>query len=54
LVPTSVSLTVAVQVVAWPTPTDAGLQLTPVLVERLAVTTTVVVPELPAWVVSPP
>ena len=53
LVPTSVSLTVAVQVVGWPTTTDAGLQPTLVLVERL-LTVTVVVPELPVWVVSPP
>src|SRR2546427_816972 len=54
LVPASVSLTVAVQVVGWPTTTDAGLQLTLVLVERFAVTITVVVPELPEWVLSPP
>src|SRR2546428_77776 len=53
LVTTSVSLTVAAQVVSWPAPTDAGLQLTLVLVERL-LTGTVVVPELPVWVVSPP
>src|SRR3989442_6680710 len=52
-VPVSVSLTVAVQVVDCPTTTDAGLQLTLVPVERL-LTVTVVVPELPAWVVSPP
>src|SRR2546428_6604888 len=53
LVPASVSLTVAVQVVGWPTTTDAGVQPTLVLVERL-LTVTVVEPELPAWVVSPP
>jgi hypothetical protein len=53
LVPTSVSLTVAVQVVDCPTTTDAGLQLTLVPVERL-LTVTMVVPELTAWVVSPP
>jgi hypothetical protein len=47
-------VTVAVQVVACPTTTAVGLQLTPVLVERFAVTTTAAVPELPAWVVSPP
>jgi hypothetical protein len=52
-VPVSVSLTVAVQVVACPTTMDAGLQLTLVLVERL-LTVTRLVPELPAWVVSPP
>src|SRR2546425_1075271 len=52
-VPVSVSLTVAVQVVDCPTTTDAGLQLTLVLVERL-LTVTMLVPELPAWVVSPP
>ena len=51
-VPLSVSVTVAVQVVGWPT-TDAGVQPTLVLVERL-LTVTVVVPELPLWVVSPP
>jgi hypothetical protein len=52
-VPVSVSLTVAVQVVDCPMTTDAGLQLTLVLVERL-LTVTRLVPELPAWVVSPP
>ena len=52
-VPTSVSATVAVQVVGWPTTTDAGLQPTLVLVER-KLTVTVVAPELPEWVVSPP
>jgi len=41
-----VSVTVAVQVVGWPTTTDAGVQPTLVLVERL-LTVTVVVPELP-------
>ena len=45
-VPVSVSVTVAVQVVGWPTTTDAGVQPTLVLVERL-LTVTVVVPELP-------
>ena len=54
LVPVSVSLTVAVQVVAWPTTTDAGLQPTLVLVDRFAVTITPVEPELPEWMVSPP
>src|SRR3989441_1534877 len=53
-VPTSVSLTVAVQLVEVPRGTAAGVQLTLVLVERVAVTATVVVPELPACVVSPP
>jgi hypothetical protein len=52
LVPTSVSLTVAVQLVEAPTGTVAGVQLTLVLVER-TLTVTVVVPELPEWVVSP-
>jgi hypothetical protein len=52
LVPTSASLTVAVQVVACPTTTDAGLQLTLVLVERL-LTVTMVLPKLLAWVESP-
>src|SRR2546425_420390 len=53
-VPTSVSATVAVQVVGCPTTTDGGVQLTPVLVERVAITATVVVPELPVWVASRP
>ena len=53
-VPTSVSVTVAVQVVGCPTTTDDGEQLTPVVVERFAVTVTTVVPELPRCVESPP
>jgi len=53
LVPTPVSLTVAVQLVEAPTGTVAGVQLTLVLVER-RLTVTVVMPELPEWVVSPP
>ncbi len=53
-VPESVSVTVAVQLVEAPTGTVVGVQLTLVVVERIAVTVTVVVPELPAWVVSPP
>ena len=52
LVPTPVSATVAVQVVAWPTTTVTGEQLRLVVVERLPTVTTVL-PELPAWVVSP-
>src|SRR2546430_7275185 len=50
LVPVSVSLTVAVQVVAWPTTTDAGLQPTLVLGARFAGTITPGEPELPEWV----
>src|SRR5438093_11539004 len=53
LVPVSVSLTVAVQVVAWPTTTDAGLQPTLVLVDRFAVTIKPVERELRAGRVSP-
>src|SRR2546428_94312 len=53
-VPTSVSATVAVQVVASPTTTVAGEQLGLVLVQRVAGTPTPVGPGLPAWVVSPP
>jgi len=53
-VPTSVSVTVAVQVVGCPTTTDDGEQITVVPVERFAVTVTVVVPELPKCVESPP
>ena len=51
-VPTSVSLTVAVQVVDVPGGTVEGEQLTLVLVERF-VTVTVVVPLLPLWSGSP-
>src|SRR2546426_983338 len=47
------SVTVAVQLVGLPTGTLAGEQLTTVLVACLF-TITVVVPELPAWLVSPP
>ena len=53
-VPTSVSVTVAVQVVDVPSDTVVGEQLTLVLVERFAVTATVVVPWLSACVASPP
>jgi hypothetical protein len=53
LVPVAVSLTVAVQLVEAATGTVAGVQLTLVLVER-ALTVTVVEPELPECVVSPP
>jgi len=54
-VPTSVSVTVAVQVVDVPSGTAVGEQLTLVLVERFAVTVTVivVVPLLPLWSGSP-
>jgi len=41
-----------VQLVEAPTGTDAGLQLTLVLVERL-LTVTMVLPKLLAWVESP-
>src|SRR2546425_40486 len=47
------SVTVAVQLVGLPTGTVSGAQLTTVLVACLF-TVTVVVPKLPAWVVSPP
>ena len=53
-VPASVSLTVAIQLVAWPRTTDDGEQVTVVPVERFAVTVTAVVPELPRCVASPP
>src|SRR2546426_1130483 len=46
------SVTVAVQVVALPTGTEAGMQLTPVVVACVSAVTTVV-PELIACVVSP-
>jgi hypothetical protein len=51
--PVVLSVTVAVQVLLLPTGTVAGLQLTAVLVSCLF-TVTVVLPELLAWVVSPP
>src|SRR2546425_55027 len=47
------SVTVAVQLLGLPTGTVSGVQLTTVLVACLF-TATVVVPELPVWVVSPP
>ena len=53
LVPTSVSVTVALQVVASFTATEAGVQLTLILVVRFEVTVTVVVPKLPKCVASP-
>src|SRR2546426_12841317 len=53
-VPTSVSVTVAVQVVGGPRTTVDGEQLTPVVVERFVVTMTTVVPEPPRCVESPP
>src|SRR5207244_353378 len=46
------SVTVAVQLVALPTGTEAGVQLTPVVVACVSAVTTVV-PELVACVVSP-
>ena len=47
------SVTVAVQLLGLPTGTLAGVQLTAVLVSCMF-TVTVVVPELPVWMVSPP
>jgi hypothetical protein len=47
------SVTVAVQLVELPTGTDAGEQLTAVVVACWRAVTTKV-PELPRWVVSPP
>src|SRR2546422_3591075 len=47
------SVTVAVQLLGLPTGTVSGVQLTTVLVACLF-TATVVVPELPVWVASPP
>ena len=52
-VPAAVSVTVAVQLVPWLTATDAGVQLTVVLVLR-AVTVTLALPLLVACVLSPP
>src|SRR5437667_220376 len=46
------SVTVAVQLVALPTGTEAGMQLTPVVVACVSAVTTVV-PELISCVVSP-
>ena len=47
------SVTVAVQLLGLPTGTDAGEQLTAVLVACWRAVTTKV-PELPRWLVSPP
>ncbi len=47
------SVTVAVQLLELPTGTVSGVQLTEVVVSCLF-TVTVVVPELPAWVLSLP
>jgi hypothetical protein len=47
------SVTVAVQLLGLPTGTDAGEQLTVVVVSCWRAVTTKV-PELPRWVVSPP
>jgi hypothetical protein len=52
-VPASVSLTVAVQVVVLLTGRLVGVQLTLVVVVR-GVAVTLVMPELVAWVSSPP
>ena len=51
--PTTTSVTVAVQLVGLPTGTEAGVQLTLVVVGCLVAVTTVV-PELPSCVASPP
>ena len=51
--PGVVSVTVAVQLVGLPTGTEAGVQLTLVVVGCLVAVTTVV-PELPSCVASPP
>ena len=53
LVPVSVSVTVAVQMVAAPTGTEAGVQLTAVVVERVVTVSPKVPGPLPAWVLSP-
>jgi hypothetical protein len=53
LVPTSVSVTVAVQVVNVPRGTVEGEQLTLVPVERVALTVIVVEPLLPLWTLLP-
>ena len=53
VVPRPVSVTVAVQLVGLPTGTEAGAQLTVVVVACLSAVTPVV-PELPSCVVSPP
>ena len=52
VVPRPVSVTVAVQLVGLPTGTEAGAQLTVVVVACLSAVTPVV-PELPSCVVSP-
>ena len=53
VVPRPVSVTVAVQLVGLPTGTEAGAQLTVVVVACLSAVTPVV-PEVPSCVVSPP
>ena len=53
VVPRPVSVTVAVQLVGLPTGTEAGAQLTVVVVACLSAVTPVV-PELPSCVASPP
>ncbi len=52
-VPGELSVTVAVQVDAEPTFTEAGLQATVVIVDR-TFTVTVALPVLVLWAVSPP
>jgi len=52
-VPVEVSVTVAVQLVAWPMNTVDGVHATVVVVVR-TVTVTLVEPLLPAWFASPP
>ena len=51
--PVDVSVTVAVHVTLDPANTTEGVQLIVVVLAR-PVTVTVAVPELPAWVASPP
>jgi hypothetical protein len=53
-VPESVSVTMAVQVVALPTDTEDGEHATDVDVERAVTITLLSLPKLVAWVESPP
>ena len=50
----SVSVTLAVHVVGWPTTTEDGLQVTVVVVLSFGGSSTTVLPELPLWPASPP
>jgi hypothetical protein len=52
-VPADVSVTVAVQLVAWLMTTVEGVQTTDVVVDR-RVTVTLVAPVFPTWFASPP